>query len=297
MRLSEFKRSRAFLACASVAGLVVIVVAIAYSLPSNGQRIRGRPLLAWLQSLGATAGSTESSQAAEVIRSLDAKQMEGLAELLERGWSSSPDLSRRLNQGLDPVFRFVGLQGHLFAEGDPSTYCDLALRGIRELGTNAAPIVPRLVRDLKVWETSYSAASALSIIGGDAVLPVVAMLTNTASSSLPYRWPFACGLQAASPADAQIVVPALLQALEDPEAEVQIYATQGLKKFHGREQEFVPAMLRNLKNPISRVRGVTVETLGEIGWKEAIPQLKLLLSDPDPNLRAVVKVALRRLEH
>jgi HEAT repeats len=157
-------------------------------------------------------------------------------------------------------------------------------------------MVPRLVQDLKAWNTSYPAASALSMIGGEAVLPVVAMLTNTAPNGLPYRWPFASGLQAASPADAAIVVPALVQALQYPEPEVQLYATQGLKKFRGHEREFVPAILRNLESQVSRVRMISIEVLGELGWKEAIPHLQRLQSDPDPHLRDAVKVALQRLE-
>ncbi len=296
MTRGDFRRRRLLGWGAGIAALVAIGVGIAFSLPAGGPRIRGGSLLSWLQRLEAAGEMGHSSEAAEVIRSLDAEQMGALAEMLERDWSASPELSHRINRVLDPILQFVGIRGQWFAETDRNTYCDLALGGIRILGTNAAPMVPRLVQDLKVWNTSYPAASALSMIGGDALLPVVAMLTNTAPTGLPYRWPFACGLQAASPADAGIVVPALVQALQDPEPEVQVFATQGLKTFRGHEREFVPAILRNLGSPVSRVRLISIEILGELGWKEAIPHLQRLQSDPDPHFRDAVKVALQRLE-
>ena len=176
------------------------------------------------------------------------------------------------------------------------SFCDLALGGVRVLGTNVAPIVPRLVQDLRVWKTSYPAARALGTVGGAAVVPVVEMLESRTNSGLPWRWPFACGLQFAPPKDADVVVPALVRALQDPEVEVQIFATQALKKFRGHEREFVPQILLNLRSPVNRVREISAETLWALRRKDAIPQLKPLLSDPDPNVRAAVKRALQDLE-
>ena len=291
-------KGRAFFWCVGVAVLfsVSVGVGVVWSSRSSGRRIQGKSLVEWLQQLDANADPKDLSEAATVIRSLDATQMDALAELLELDWSSGPDLSHRLNRVLEPTLHLAGFPGHLFAEPGFRSYCDLALGGVRVLGTNAAPMIPRLVRDLRVWKTSYPAASALSIIGGKALLPVVAMLTNGLASSLPQRWPLACGLQTASPADADVVVPALVCALQDPEVEVQFYATQGLKKFRGREREFVPQILLNLRSPVNRVREISAETLWVLRWKEAIPQLKPLLSDPDPNVRAAVQRALQDLD-
>ena len=297
MRLLILGKRSACRWCVGLAILVALVVGVLCSWPSSGRRIQGRTLVEWLQQLDANAEPKDFSEAAAVIRSLNATQMEGLAELLERDWSSGPDLSHRLNRILDPVLDLVGLPGHLFGEPGFRSYCDLALGGVRVLGTNAAPIVPRLVRDLRVYTTSYPAASALCTVGGAAVVPVVEMLASGTNSGLPWRWPFAHGLQAASPSDAAIVVPALVRALQDPEVEVQIYATQALKKFRGHEREFVPQILLNLRSPVNRVREISAETLWAMRRKEAIPQLKPLLSDPDPSVRAAVKRALQDLEH
>ena len=84
MTRGDFRRRRLLGWGAGIAALVAIGVAIAFSLPAGGPRIRGGSLLSWLQRLKAAGETGNSSEAAEVIRSLDAEQMGALAEMLER---------------------------------------------------------------------------------------------------------------------------------------------------------------------------------------------------------------------
>jgi hypothetical protein len=138
MTRGDFSRSRLLRWGAGIPAVVAIGVAIAFSIPARGPRLRGGSLLTWLQRLEAAGEERRSSEAAEVIRSLNAEQMGALAEMLERDWTASPELSHRINGVLDPILRYVGLPGQWLAETDHNSYCDLALGGIRILGTNAA---------------------------------------------------------------------------------------------------------------------------------------------------------------
>ena len=277
-----------FVALLAIGGIIFVCS------PSVGPTIQGRRLVEWLQRLDQDGEMQNSGDAANVIQSLNPAQLGSLVDLLET--ESGPDIGHRLNSLLEPIGARLGLGDglKLFSEREYRSYCDLALGGFRVLGTNAAPVVPRLTREVTQWTTSLPAASALSSVGGSALLPLVVALTNGSTPILPYRWPLAYALRYAPTSDAEVVVPALVRALGDTEVELRIYASESLRKFRGHGREFFPAMLANLRDPNSRVRACTVETLGVLEVKQAVPMLKSMVTDPD--VRVMVKVALHRLQ-
>ena len=76
-------------------------------------------------------------------------------------------------------------------------------------------------------------------------------------------------------------VPELVQTLEDPDAEVRMYAARSLSMMGPTAQSAVPALVKHLHDSDDRVRRTSARALGQIGpaAKSAVPELIQLLRD------------------
>lgn len=77
-------------------------------------------------------------------------------------------------------------------------------------------------------------------------------------------------------------VPFLIETLEDPDAEVRMYAARSLALMGSPAQAAVPALTKHLKDPDVRVRRTCARALGQMGpaARDAVPALiKLLIEE------------------
>lgn len=86
-------------------------------------------------------------------------------------------------------------------------------------------------------------------------------------------------------------IPHLTGALKDPDEEVRFHVARNLGKF---EEPAVPYLLDALKDPDEHVRRYAAWILGVIGDDRAIPALENALNDPSDYVRKGVEQALRR---
>ena len=97
------------------------------------------------------------------------------------------------------------------------------------------------------------------------------------------------------PGEAEKVVPALVKALDDPDAEVRHGALNSLMAFGEQARPAAPK-LRDLLNhgPDPETRQQSAALLGQIRDQEAVPALTACLDDPDEALQMAAARALGR---
>jgi HEAT repeat protein len=89
-------------------------------------------------------------------------------------------------------------------------------------------------------------------------------------------------------------VPALLQALDDPEANVRWFAVEALRKLNAdRATLQLGEMLK--EDPNARVREIVATTLGELGQPASVPALRGALDDRSERVRQRAVAALQSL--
>ena len=81
----------------------------------------------------------------------------------------------------------------------------------------------------------------------------------------------------------------LFLALNDPDLEVQDYATTALARLH---PDIYPALTDRLRDPDPAVRKNVITTLRKIGDTKAVPSIITALDDPDVNVRMFAVTAL-----
>ncbi len=89
-------------------------------------------------------------------------------------------------------------------------------------------------------------------------------------------------------------LPALIEALDDPDAAVRFGAVETLHGLYASAEPAVPALTAALSDPSARVRGAAAEALEAIGPSsiEAVVQLSLCLADPRKRIRSTARRAL-----
>lgn len=92
-------------------------------------------------------------------------------------------------------------------------------------------------------------------------------------------------------------VPALIEALQDKDVRVRVYAADVLGALGSKAQEAVPALAKALKDPDQYVRASAAEALHEIGSqaKDAVTELIGALKDEDRYVRYSAADALGRI--
>jgi HEAT repeat protein len=99
---------------------------------------------------------------------------------------------------------------------------------------------------------------------------------------------------------AREAVPALIEALQDPESFVRVWAAAALARVEPENPDTIPALVAGTREGLSFVRSLAAWHLGRLGpghpgIESVVPQLRELLNDSDPSVRAEALVALENL--
>jgi HEAT repeat protein len=97
----------------------------------------------------------------------------------------------------------------------------------------------------------------------------------------------------------EAVVP-LTEALRDSESFVRVWAAAALARVEPEHPDVIPTLVAGTSDGISFVRSLAVWHLGRLGPRHpgieaAVPDLRELVDDNDPNVRAEALVALENL--
>jgi HEAT repeat protein len=95
-------------------------------------------------------------------------------------------------------------------------------------------------------------------------------------------------------------VPALIEVLRDPENFVRVWAAAALARVQPENADAIPALVAGTRDGISFVRSLAAWHLGRLGPRHpgigsVVPELRELLNDNDPSVRAEALVALENL--
>jgi HEAT repeat protein len=99
---------------------------------------------------------------------------------------------------------------------------------------------------------------------------------------------------------AREAVPALIEALRDPESFVRVWAAAALARVQPENPDAIPALVAGTCDGISFVRSLAAWHLGRLGpghpgIESVVPELRELLNDDDPSVRAEALVAVENL--
>lgn len=201
--------------------------------------------------------------------------------------------------------RDVNASTAMLASADPAARTRAACE-LRELGRDAAPALPRLASLLadgspvdpsicgdRTWRfrgatdmtsPGEQAACAMVAIGSASYVPFTKALAGPAWIA---RRNAAWGLGAL---DASEAVPALIEALKDPEAGVREQVAWALGAIGDRRA--VDALVAALSDSVAGVRRQAAWALGSIGDQRAVPGLTKALKDSDAGVRRQAAWAL-----
>jgi HEAT repeat protein len=99
---------------------------------------------------------------------------------------------------------------------------------------------------------------------------------------------------------AREAVPALIEALRDQESFVRVWAAAALARVQPEDPDAIAALVVGMRDGIAFVRSLAAWHLGRLGpghpgIESAVPELRELLNDSDPNVRREALVALEDL--
>lgn len=233
----------------------------------------------------------EGTIAAPIVRN-DDRWLEGLqsrapkdveqatTELEQRGTAALPVIRRTLqDQGAQPAKRKA------------------ALKAAAILGPRATEAIGDVADALNDPEYAPEAALALSFMGSPAVTPLREALH--ADDPIVRREALrAIGkLRERASIDPQIVIPALLEALDDTDALVRNMAVTYLGIVRDSPEKEVAGLIKALSDDNSEVRQAAAAALAEYGTlaDPAIPALKKAANDPDDEVKREAGRTLVRL--
>jgi HEAT repeat protein len=93
----------------------------------------------------------------------------------------------------------------------------------------------------------------------------------------------------------EVKIPALIQALSDPDWKIQVVAAYHLGQMGSAAREAIPALATALDSLNPDVRFVITKALEQIGSQAAVPPLARALQDKDENVRLAAAMALDNL--
>lgn len=192
------------------------------------------------------------------------------AELEQRGTAALPLIRRTLQD----------------SSGDPA-HRKAALKASAILGTRAAEAIPDVANALREPDFAPEAALALSYMGSAAV-PTLREAIKSDQAVVRREALRSLGkLRERASIDPQIVVPLLLESLNDPDPSVRNVAVTYLGIVRDSPEKEVAGLITALEDPEAAVREAAAIALSAYGLlaEPAIPALKKAASDPDEDVK------------
>jgi len=233
----------------------------------------------------------EGSVAAPIVRN-DDRWLEGLqsrapkeveqatAQLEQRGTAALPVIRRTLqDQGAQPAQRKA------------------ALKAAAILGARATEAIGDVTEALNDPDYAPEAALALSFMGAPAVTPLREALQSENPVVRREALRAMGKLRERASIDPQIVIPVLLQSLDDTDPSVRNAAVTYLGIVRDSPEKEVTGLIKALSDESSDVRQAAAVALAEYGTlaEPAIPALKKAVSDPDDEVKREAGRTLVRL--
>jgi hypothetical protein len=226
-----------------------------------------------------------------------------------------------LTRPSEPSYKGKSLSAWLEDYGPPHPDAHEADEAVRHIGTNAIPILLRMLRandsplktKLIEWlgrqhlarikiasadDKHFDAWAAFQALGENAECAVPEMVQIYEEKiSTKSQCVTADSLGGIGPA-ARVAIPTLLIGLNttnDPVRRTTIYA---LGEIHGEPELVVPKLMNLLRDPIPKIRQYAVIALGQFGTnaQSAIPDLAAALNDPDLTIRRAATNALKQID-
>jgi HEAT repeat protein len=192
------------------------------------------------------------------------------AELEQRGTAALPLIRRTLQDpAVDPARRKA------------------ALKASAILGARAAEAIPDVAIALQEPEFTPEAAMALSFMGSAAV-PSLREAIKSDDAVVRRESLRSLGkLRERASIDPQIVVPLLLESLNDPDTSVRNVAVTYLGIVRDSPEKEVAGLIKALADPEPTVRQAAAEALSAYGLlaESAIPALKKAANDPNDDVK------------
>jgi HEAT repeat protein len=169
----------------------------------------------------------------------------------------------------------------------PDTRRNAALKAVAILGPRAVEALPEVTATLQQPDYAPEAALALSFMGSPAVAPLrdairadEPVVRREALRSLGK-------LRERASIDPQVVVPALLDGLNDPDASVRNIAVTYLGIVRDNPEKEVAGLITALKDQEATVREAAAVALSAYGAlaEPAVPALHKAESDPDEDVK------------
>lgn len=270
-------------------GLIVIALVENPAGPREPE-YRGKKLTAWLVDLG-TSWVTRTN-ATLAIQQMGTNAVPFLVQMLHA--KDSPLKLKCMELVERQMARQHRFHFHFLYSSQKINY---AISGLTILGSDAKGAIPDLVNLLKDGDGAdgQMAAFVLSRIGPSAVPALEIALTNSDGG---VRLRAAEGLRTLGAPGEPWSVPQLLGALKDPDPVTRFYVAESLQQFPDQANVIVLALTNCLNDPESTVRVSIMRTLGSFGTNAvpAIPNLLKLAADTNEDISGAATEALEQID-
>ena len=161
----------------------------------------------------------------------------------------------------------------------------IAAEALGRIGPDAKSAIPELIKALSGPDSRVrsEAARALGAIGpaAAAAIPELVRVSSRTPANSASLWSQTALVQIGKAA-----VPALAEALRNPDQEVRLASIQTLGRFGTKGEEAVLPLLGALKDDEPRIREAAVQALGEIGSEKTSVTTALIgtLNDPEDDV-------------
>jgi len=220
---------------------------------------------------GDVARARDDDRWLDGLQSRAPKEVEqATAELEHRGTAALPVIRRTLQDAASTPARRKA-----------------ALKAAAILGPRAAEAVPEVTDALNQPDYAPEAALALSFMGSPAVAPLREAIRSDEPAVRREALRATGKLRERASIDPQIVIPILLQALDDVDPTVRNVAVTYLGIVRDSPETEVQGLIKALADENSEVRQTAAAALAEYGAlaEPAIPALKKAADDPDEEVK------------
>ncbi len=154
------------------------------------------------------------------------------------------------------------------------------------MGPTAKSAIPALIAEFK-GNTGLGAATALSDIGTPAI-PALMQAVKDPNETVRLGALRSLGGMGNV---AKSIAPQLIPSLKDPSPKIQVQTAWALRSMGESPEPILPVLIAKLKDPNPDIRSLSAETLGQLGQaaKPAVPALITALNDPNPQSDALAR--------